>query len=342
LSIVRLGEVIMSAASTLILIYFEFGYISLAIGTVIGNISSTMLFFIFRPKVVSYLPYFRDLKIVMKSGFFTSFAALIRRGATVSPELIIGKMAGINDAALFSRGAGFVQFSRGVILGIISPVVAPYLAKSNREGEILADSYINVNLLVGGICWPILAVAGVFAEQAITLLFGQQWVASAPIASILVISALISMIFVNFEQLLLTIGKEKYTFYYQIVLTIFTIASCIGAALIDSSYVPFALITSSVLQVLMQAILFKKFFDINIITYIWKLKRSISITATCFIAAWFIEYLVTKFELNAFFAIVILVIIMPPFWLISVIIFKHPIFSEVNKLIFALKKHIFN
>jgi O-antigen/teichoic acid export membrane protein len=341
LSIIRLSEVLMSAVTTLILIYFDFGYISLAIGTAVGNISSTILFVIFRPNIVSYLPYFSDFNVVLKSGFFTSFAALIRRGETVSPELIIGKMADISGAALFSRGMGFIKFSSSIVLGMISPVVAPYLAKSHREGEILADSYIKVNLLVSGICWPILAVAGVFAEQAITLMFGEQWSAAAPIASTLAIWALLGMFYVNFEVLLLTIGKEKSTFYYQMILSIVTIILCIAAALIDTNYVPFALIVSGVLKVLMQAILFKKFFGIHIVTYLWKLKQSIIVTVTCFLCALLIKHFLTPFDLNAFYAMGILALIMPIVWLLSAVIFRHPISLEAKQMFFTFKKYVF-
>jgi O-antigen/teichoic acid export membrane protein len=338
LSIVRLSEVLMSAVTTLILIYFDFGYISLAIGTAVGNISSTVLFVIFRPNIVSYLPYFSDLNVVLKSGFFTSFAALIRRGETVSPELIIGKMADISGAALFSRGMGFIKFSSSIVLGMISPVVAPYLSKSNRQGEILADSYIKVNLLVGGICWPILAVAGVFAEQAITLMFGEQWTAAAPIASTLAIWALLGMFYVNFEVLLLTIGKEKYTFFYQIILSIVTVILCIGAALIDSALVPFALIGSGILKVLMQAILFKKFLGISIFSYLWQLKQSILVTIACFTIALFMKYITTHLALNAFYSIIILAIAMSIFWLICIFIFKHPLKSELATVVTAAIK----
>jgi O-antigen/teichoic acid export membrane protein len=335
LSAAHLSEVIVTSGITLILIYFEFGYISMAIGTAVGNVTSTIIFFILKPKIISYWPYFKNLNGVMQSGFFTSFAALIRRGATVSPELIIGKMAGINEAALFSRGMGFIKFSNSVIFSMISPVVAPYLSKSNREGEILTDSYIKVNLLVGGICWPILAVAGVFAEQAITAMFGEQWTAAAPIASALAVWALLSMLFVNFGQLLLTIGKEKFTFYYEMILTVSTIILCVFASLINGDYIPYVLILISLLQVLMQALMFKKFFGINIISYLWQLKQSILVTIACFIAAWLIKYLVINFELNAFYAIGILALIMPVFWLLCIFIFSHPLKAEIHTIVTA-------
>ena len=340
LSVARLSEVIMSAVTTLILIYLEYGYLSLAIGTAVGNITSTLIYFVIKPEIVSYWPYFKNLNAVMKSGFFTSIAALIRRGATVSPELIIGKMAGINDAALFSRGSGFIRFSSSLIFSMISPVIAPYLSKSNREGSVLSETYIKVNLLVGGICWPILAVAGVFSEQAITVMFGEQWTASAPIASALAIWALFGMVFVEFGQLLLTIGKEKFTFYYEMILTVSTIILCIGASLVDSYYVPFALVLSSVLQVFMQSILFKKFFDINLINYLWNLRISIIITLLCFMIALLTKKFIINFDLNAYYAISILAFTMPIFWLSCVVIFKHPIYAEVKVVFRTLKNYI--
>jgi hypothetical protein len=95
------------------------------------------------------------------------------------------------------------------------------------------------------------------------------------------------------------------------------------------------------LKVFMQAILFKKFFDIHIVTYSWKLKQSIIITVTCLLFALVIKYFLTKFNLNEVYAIVILALIIPIVWLLSVVIFRHPIYLEVKTLFITIKKHIF-
>ena len=88
----------------------------------------------------------------------------------------------------------------------------------------------------------------------------------------------------------------------------------------------------------MQAFLFKKFFSINIISYIWKLKQNITLTFACFIVALGMKYLLTGGGLSAVY--LILTLTMPVIWLLLVATFKHPIYFEVKIMLITFKKYM--
>lgn len=114
-------------------------------------------------------------------GFSGWMSATLLVGSTAmsTPELMIGRILGIANAALFSRAQNLVSIIRnGMFVAMTRPLL-PRLAECERNGESLAPIYLRIVEAVTGLSWPAYAVLVIWAEPLVRTLYGEAWTAAA-------------------------------------------------------------------------------------------------------------------------------------------------------------------
>ena len=173
------------ATATVTLVSLGVGYLSMAIGLSLGVVAQFVMVTRYRPNEIPWMPKFRGIKETLSFGSFAAVSSLARTAAEGVPDLILGKAGTMTDVGLFSKALGLVVIFDQAVTMAISPVVLPHLSKENRATDSIVPTYCRIVEYHTGLAWPFFAVLSVISLPLVRLLYGDQWDASAPIATII-------------------------------------------------------------------------------------------------------------------------------------------------------------
>jgi len=117
------------------------------------------------------------------AGFGSSSALLYFSGGISlrMPDLIVGRMLGMEAAGLFSRGVALAGQLHNLVAGAVSAIYYPAFARLREEGRDLGPYYERVVAAHGAIVWPAMVLLAVLSQPVILLLYGEGWEAAAPL-----------------------------------------------------------------------------------------------------------------------------------------------------------------
>ena len=197
-----------------------FGYMSLAWSNVIAIAVTVGLSIWYRPSAFPRWPSIRGMTSIFHFSKFVSLMYIISQVAKGMPEMIIGRVLGAIDVAMFSRGGGLVEMFQRLVMRSVWIICMPYLAKSDREKGTIAPAYAQSVAYLTAVGWPFLAFLALGAFAAIRIVYGSQWDAAVPIAQILCVACAIDLIHNMSREALLTKGLAKEANTLQIILTV--------------------------------------------------------------------------------------------------------------------------
>ncbi|WP_020408722.1 lipopolysaccharide biosynthesis protein [Hahella ganghwensis] len=324
--------------AAVLFILLGYSYYSLAYSTATGFIVELIAVVILKPKLFVFTPKFQGLKSIAKFGVFVTFSNLFNKIAANVPDLIIGKLGTTSEVAYFSRGIGFLSFLKMTINSGVRPVVTPYLADKKREGGNVEEAYLNAIKMLSAILIPVLLVSGYASEPVIVLFFGDQWLQSAPLVSILCIWAALREMHTISPSLFITTGHERQLFYRDLGYLLFIIAVVyftyeyglegIAWGMVFTGFVDF-LVICTMLQVLVNISLKKQFlaFLPNLI-----------LAGICVFWAFLVDQWIDFKETSVFLSMPILGVTTGIVWLATLILMKHPLASELQYMARKLLK----
>jgi len=336
---ISVGTELVRFFATIYLVLNQYSIEGLALGFLIGSICELLLVVIYRPSIMTYIPSFKNLAPIFKFGMYTSFTNLIAKFESNLSDLVIGKLGAASDVAYFSRGVGLFQFITTLISSGIWSVSLPYLSKVSRDGGDLPKAYSKATLMLGGICWPVLASAGVLSDELIMVLFGEQWQTSVVLAKILSIWAVIRVIHTFFPQLLITAKKEKYMLYKQLLLAVAVLALIYFSFPFGLEAVAWAMVVSSLVDLLIISIILYFVLGINPFGFLYSLKSNFFITFTCVLSAYIVKSFLITTD-NQYIALISIAPILMITWLSTICVLKHPLYNEIKSVFFNLKKKL--
>lgn len=166
-------------------------YMSMVWGSLAGTILTVMLLRFVRPSEVPSLPGIKNVKRVLMIGFQITGAEFLTEITASMPDMILGKIQGMEVVAFLSRAVGGVNMVSRSALDGVRPVVVPMFAQINRQKGDIANAYKKTHGLTLAVLWPALLLLFLFAKPVVLLLFGQQWTATVPLVRILCIAQIL-------------------------------------------------------------------------------------------------------------------------------------------------------
>jgi len=197
--------------------YLGMSYMSLAWSSLAGVLVSVIASILFRPADFPRWPGFRHIGRVIHFGKFASGIYVFGQLGAGAPEMILGRLQGMVDVALFSRANGLIEIFNRTVMRAIMPVCLPYFAKTNREHGTVVDGYLASMSYLTAIGWPFLAFIGIEAYAAIRIMYGVQWMDSVPLAQILCAAGVINMVHRLSKEVLIACGDVKNSNMLQII-----------------------------------------------------------------------------------------------------------------------------
>lgn len=207
-----------------------YGPMSLALGSTASVLLSVICATALRPTGLPWWPGVRELKRVLSFGSIVTVGSSMHSASVNMPDLLIGKILGLTDTGLYSKATGLIEtFNRLVLLSIWNFSLAHFSAQI-RDGIDPRPTYVRAVALITGLAWPFFAVLAIAARPVVQGLLGDQWQESAPVASVLCLSAAISATYSPYANLALANrGAMAYARYFIVLAALRLISVAVAA-----------------------------------------------------------------------------------------------------------------
>jgi O-antigen/teichoic acid export membrane protein len=206
---INLTSGIVNFACAVGLAWLGLGYMSLAYASVAATAMSVLMCILLRPADLPWLPSWRGLPAILRFGAFTTGGTLIDEVGVAAPDLIIGKLIGMEGVGLFGKAMGLLAVFNQAITSVVSPVVFPLFAKQEREQGDPAQAYLRTVSFLTAFALPFFGFLAWQAQPIVNILYGNQWDSSVVLIQIMCCSAAIYSMFSMARYLFVAKGKVK-------------------------------------------------------------------------------------------------------------------------------------
>jgi O-antigen/teichoic acid export membrane protein len=167
-------------------------YLSMAWGSIAGNLANVIVLLIVSPKGALDWPTRHGLREVLNFGGKSTTGTLAAALGGAAPDLVLGRTLGFADVAFFSRAKGLISLALDQLMVVVSTVYTPMFAKGVRDGRDAAVLYAQTSALLLGLTVPVIALLAVLAPTLIVSLFGEPWARSGPLGTMLCVFSLLT------------------------------------------------------------------------------------------------------------------------------------------------------
>lgn len=334
-AIVNAVSAITYAVTCLTLAYFGFSYMALAWANV-ANIAATILVYqLIRPKDLPCRPIFSGWRDPLRFGAGAIIGNVVSTVHNAIPDLVLGKTSGVHDVGLYSRANGLVGIFQQIAGPTIGYNAVPYIARNHHGNEPLAPILAKATSYLTGLAWPAFIVIGIFAEEIIRVLYGHQWVAAAPVASLIALQALVRYGYSLSQAALIAIGRPYLSAFSSgaSIIARLGIVFVFGAKDIMSFAV--ALCVADILTIGVPAYLMSRFLGYSISMSVKAHWPSVQVGLICLT-----NVILLKFLMPASWPVTVKLIIVAgivvPTWFACLLLFRHPLRDELPSLLHKL------
>jgi O-antigen/teichoic acid export membrane protein len=194
---------------SVLLAYRGHGFMSLAWGTVTNTACQTLLLTFLRPRDSLLLPSLKERKSVLSYGSMYVTARIVETTSRNAHEFIIGRQFGFDAVGIFSKAFGLIELFYTNFTSALLRVTTPVFANDHRDGRSLPQRYALATSMLTAIAWPFYSYVALVSAEIIHVVFGPQWGAAAPIATILALSVMLNYLNALGPSLLASTGNVK-------------------------------------------------------------------------------------------------------------------------------------
>jgi O-antigen/teichoic acid export membrane protein len=250
-----------------------------------------------------------------------------------APELVIGRLIDTAAVGLFARASGLALQLRLLVAGAVTGVFYPAFRRVRDAGEPLGPPYLRVVAAYTGVTWPAMAGIAVLAQPIIHLLYGERWMAAAPLLGWVALSQLCYVAIPLNADLPVLLGRTKSLLHRTVLETVTSVLLLAVAAPFGLIWVAVSRFAHGLVFIALYAPLMKEMLGLSWRALAVIYLRSLAVTAAA-VAPVLISYevwhpaaeagplqMLTTSALGAFF------------WLIALRIAGHPLFGEITGLL---------
>jgi O-antigen/teichoic acid export membrane protein len=213
---IEIGAGAIGAITSILLVLAGFGPVALAYGTVAHSLSGFGFMVLLRLPAFTLRPRLSGLHSVLNFGAWSSGVAMLNQVAARGNEIIIGKQLGVEATAVFDKGLALPRLVAEQILIEILRVLLPVFAEKRRAGVGNKATYLKYLGILASILGPAYAFLAVYAGPLVDILFGDQWAAAVPIATLAAIELMIATPFLLGEKVMIAEGRVRRLFMIKV------------------------------------------------------------------------------------------------------------------------------
>lgn len=244
-----------------------FSYMSMAWASLAGVIVTIIVAQVYRPSNLPYLPNFKEARRIVGFGAMSTTALVANEVGKGSPDLIIGRVIGMEPVALFGRASGLIDLFDRVIMNTVWMIAMPYFSMQARQGGDLKESFLKSVTYLTALSWSFYVVLGIIAYPIIRILFGSQWDESVPLLRYLCVGAFLMAPFQLLGSILIGIGRIKDATLAIVGMTAIQIiglfiAAQWGVEVVAIAFVVLALVRAILFYIILQRVLRFSFIEL--------------------------------------------------------------------------------
>ncbi|MDL2356418.1 MAG: oligosaccharide flippase family protein [Pseudomonadota bacterium] len=225
------------------------GFMSMAWGSVAATSAALLVAVCLRPPAMPWLPARAGIGEVIVFGAYATGGNLIDEAGAAAPDLVIGKMLGMDAVGIFGKALAVLAVFHKAITNAVTPVVYPLYAEHVRGGDDVRAIYLRTVSYMTAFAWPFFACVGVLALPILRLLYGGQWDAAAPLIRIMCLSSAIYSMSSMSRYLLVALGHGRAQAQLDGMTVPVRIALVVGAVPFGLAAVAWALVGATVFRV---------------------------------------------------------------------------------------------
>jgi O-antigen/teichoic acid export membrane protein len=203
---INLTQGICNFALAVLLAWRGLGYLSLALASVAATLAAFCVSLVLRPASLPWLPSRKGMRAVIAFGAMATGGTLIDEAGVAAPDLIIGKMIGMDGVGVFSKALGVLAVFNDAVISAVSPVVFPLYAAHARAALDVRQAYLRTVSYMTVFAWPFFAFLGLMAQPVVRLLYGSQWNGAVPLIRVMCVSAALYSMFSMARYLFVATG----------------------------------------------------------------------------------------------------------------------------------------
>jgi len=217
LSVISLGESVLSSLIALIMVLSGFGVWSLVLpGLFVTPFRVVALWLLnpWRPTCTLGLEYWRD---IYSFGRYVLGTSVLRFINLRTDQLVIGKSLGTEALGLYSFGYSLANWPVENIVWVASRVTFPAFAKLQRDLDEMRRFYMKTIELISLVAFPCLVGLIVVADELIPLVYGAKWAGAIIPLKLILAFTLVRSIASPGGQLLMALGKPRKEFNFSLI-----------------------------------------------------------------------------------------------------------------------------
>lgn len=335
--VVQVASSATHATTAIYLAYLGFSYMSLAWAALAGIIIQTILITYLRPRESLILPRYQHMKHVWRFGLTFSAARTVEVLMNNSHEFIIAKQFDFSTLGMFSRAYGLINLFWTTITSAVTRVAAPSFASSYHKSEReLVNVYKKAISIFTVIACPFYAFSALESYRIILVLFGDQWTAAAPIASILSLSYIIHSILALAPNALIAMGKVKKRLLISVILAPVHIIGIAIFSFYSIQLVASVWIVTWILALILYNYQLSRALGLTYKVIIQNTYKSLLVTAVMISCSISFLYLLKTSDFQDFIVLVLNGAISLAVWTLMVFLVNHPISIEMRNAFCSL------
>lgn len=156
-------------------------------------------------------------KRMFSFGIFTTIANIMDSVYENAATVIFGKFLTVGDAGYLAQAKKIEETSSQSLMMTINATSYPILSKLKDDISEFVKEANNLLTVIPLIITPILIVVGVYSKEVILLLFGKNWLNSAPYLGILIFAGYFMIIESISRNLLKSLGEVRVLFFSTVI-----------------------------------------------------------------------------------------------------------------------------
>lgn len=210
-------------------------------------------------------------------------------------KLLTGKFLGMNQLGYYEKSYRTMMLPIQNITYVITPVLHPILSDFQNDPQQLRVSHEKIVHLLTMIGFPLSVLSYFCANEAIMILFGEQWQASVPVFQILSFTIGIQMILSSSGSFYQSGGDTRSMFYCALFASTTTaISLSVGVFYFKTiESVAWCILCTFILSfVQCYALLYKKVFSHSVISFYKNLLNPILLSIISYVILWIVQAMI--------------------------------------------------
>lgn len=182
------------------------GYMSLVWGATAAAFVTLVMSICLHPEDLPFLPSSRGMRQVLAFGSLSTLGSVVDEAGVAAPELILGRLAGTQDVALYGKAIGLLNVFNQLVTSAVSPVIFPWFSAQARAGTALQQAFLRTASYMAALAWPFFGFIALNTPQLVKLLYGQQWDACVPLIRVMCLASALYSMFSMARYLFVALG----------------------------------------------------------------------------------------------------------------------------------------